>query len=336
MGLTVKGLVAVAATWVVLSANALEVTLTNDGRIVAPDNVDPAFSWEETPKQPGKDFDYYWNFGVYQTSTAPKPTTNGPNPTTYTFAGEGANWMSADCRLQSDYCEVSSATSRYAIMFSVDQDAILDLSVTFDIQGSTMRRYSVKIEEWEGAYGTRIYPFDFQSGQGQFSGPAEVNGSIPLQAGKEYSFYFSALPYNYEDEKTDTLISWNTSGSITAVADVDIDVLPGDEANVVYPNQTGKLPVVVLSADSFDATQVDPATLKFGSAEAGIAEPVVISNVDGQFGDDTTARFKVEESGIFCNDADVTLTGRTYSGEPFSGTDSIDATLCEDGGCHAY
>ena len=39
----------------------------------------------------------------------------------------------------------------------------------------------------------------------------------------------------------------------TAQRNVDIDVLPGDEANVVYPNKGGKLPIAILSVQAQDA-----------------------------------------------------------------------------------
>jgi subtilisin family serine protease len=117
---------------------------------------------------------------------------------------------------------------------------------------------------------------------------------------------------------------------------VGVDVLPGDPANQVYPNKTGKLPVAVLSGPTFDATQVDPATLKFGAGQAAPADAPVIANVDGQYGDDTTVRFKVNESGIICDDTEVGLSGETYSGDQFVGADSIDASSCETGTCHAY
>ena len=120
------------------------------------------------------------------------------------------------------------------------------------------------------------------------------------------------------------------------VAVVGVDVLPGNSANIVYPNKTGKLPVAVLSAADFDATQVDPTTLKFGLGEANAVDAPVIANVDGQFGPDTTVKFKVEESGIFCDDTEVNLSGETYAGEPFVGADTIDASQCETGGCHPY
>ena len=117
---------------------------------------------------------------------------------------------------------------------------------------------------------------------------------------------------------------------------VNIDVLPGNASNVVYPNKAGKLPVAVLGSAEFDATQVDPAKLRFGPAAAAPTGAVVISNVDGLHGDDTTAKFPVEASGILCNDTEVTLSGETYAGQLITGTDAIDATQCETGGCHAY
>ena len=120
------------------------------------------------------------------------------------------------------------------------------------------------------------------------------------------------------------------------VFNVQIDVLPGDPANKVYPNKAGKLPVAVLSSADFDGTQVNPATLKFGPDEAPIAEAVSIEDVDGINGNDTLASFKVEESGILCNDTEISLSGETYAGDPIAGVDTIDASECESGGCHAY
>lgn len=135
-----------------------------------------------------------------------------------------------------------------------------------------------------------------------------------------------------------------TGGVVNALAALDglpvtltsLDVLPGDPANVVYPNRTGKLPVAVLSSATFDAAQVDPATLRFGVGQAAPVEAPVIANVDGEHGDDTTVRFQMAGSGIVCNDTDVSLSGETYSGEQFIAEDAIDATQCAEDGCHAY
>ena len=126
-------------------------------------------------------------------------------------------------------------------------------------------------------------------------------------------------------------------GDINNIAStIEIDVLPGDNANKIYPNKGGKFPVAVLSGAAFDATQVDPATVRFGLGEAIPADPPIITDVDGLHGDDTTLAFWTEETGIFCNDTEVSLTGETYAGDPIQGSDTIDASDCVSGGCHTY
>jgi hypothetical protein len=47
-------------------------------------------------------------------------------------------------------------------------------------------------------------------------------------------------------------------------------------------------------------------------------------------------RFDMQDTGIFCNDVEVSLTGETDLGEVIIGTDVIDATQCVTGGCHPY
>jgi probable HAF family extracellular repeat protein len=125
--------------------------------------------------------------------------------------------------------------------------------------------------------------------------------------------------------------------TLTPITAVAVDVLPGDENNVVYPTRAGKLPVAVLSSPEFDATQVDPASLRFGLGETAAAnEAAIIADVDGQNGDDTQVRFRVDKSGIFCDDTEVNLYGETFAGESIAGSDQIDASNCEAGGCHVY
>jgi len=131
----------------------------------------------------------------------------------------------------------------------------------------------------------------------------------------------------------------------TGSRSVGIDVLPNDEANVVYPNRSGNLPVAILSAPDFDATQVSVNSLKINGlpwspTSGAIADLVGVQNVDGEHGPDLVVTFPVQESGIFCNDTDVAITGNVYGSEYYSeyisGSGDIDASDCEEGLCHAY
>jgi hypothetical protein len=113
---------------------------------------------------------------------------------------------------------------------------------------------------------------------------------------------------------------------------VEIDVEPSDPSNVVYPNKTGKIPVLIKSSPEFDANQIKPTELRFGPAEAAkVGTPTYPAGDDGT---DMLVNFRTQDAGIFCNDTEVVLTGETFTGEVFSATDDVDATNCEEGGCH--
>ena len=95
--------------------------------------------------------------------------------------------------------------------------------------------------------------------------------------------------------------------------------------------------MAVLSSANFDATEVKPWTLRFGLGEvAPVDGSTRIYDIDGQHGDDTLVRFRVDQAGIFCDDTEVSLTGETNAGQVFVGTDMIDASDCSDGSCHVY
>jgi hypothetical protein len=201
---------------------------------------------------------------------------------------------------------------------------------------------NVTVSLHEGdTFTTPIWSHESSSWEGHVTEDFSYSGTF--EAGQQYALKIAAnaTGYAWESSPGGDLYSEDQWGSweFTFALDVpfvDIDVLPGDEANKVYPNKAGKLPVAVLSSAEFDATQVDPATLKFGAGEATIDGAVSVINLDGQLGDDITAKFAVQESAIFCNDTEVTLTGTTYAGDHFAGIDAIDAAECETGGCHAY
>jgi len=122
---------------------------------------------------------------------------------------------------------------------------------------------------------------------------------------------------------------------------VAIDVDPFSPANEVFPSSDNLIPIAILStsigagdAADFDATQVDPASLKFGLGEAAnIAVPWAVDV--GNDGDtDVVFAFRTQDSGIFCGDNEVNLTGATYSGQLIQGTDTIVTADCETTGCH--
>jgi len=64
-----------------------------------------------------------------------------------------------------------------------------------------------------------------------------------------------------------------------------------------------------------------------------VAQPVV-QDIDGDSDTDIVVGFRVEDSGIECDDTEVTLAGSTLAGVTFTGNDEITTINCETSGCH--
>ena len=127
---------------------------------------------------------------------------------------------------------------------------------------------------------------------------------------------------------------------VPAVAEIDVD--PWSSSNVVRPDSTDSLYVAILGADNsngdpidFVVEQIDPASLKLGAGEApNIAVTPLYGDYDSDGNNDVAFVFETEETGIFCDDTEVTLRGATIDGDVFEGTGPITTEDCDSGGCH--
>ncbi|PYR03202.1 MAG: hypothetical protein DMG00_27005, partial [Acidobacteria bacterium] len=98
-----------------------------------------------------------------------------------------------------------------------------------------------------------------------------------------------------------------------ALSGVKIQIKPGSTAPVpVNPRADGVIPVAILSADDFDATTVDPATVKFGP--------------DGTL--DIVLHFRAADTGIACGDTLGGLTGATTAKQSIAGVEPIRTVGC--------
>lgn len=105
---------------------------------------------------------------------------------------------------------------------------------------------------------------------------------------------------------------------------VDIDIKPGSDPNSINPGKKGVIPVAILSTDTFDATQVDADTVRFGPDGAEkIHEDAHLEDVDGDGDIDMVLHFETKETGIAKGDTEAELIGETVDGVKFSGVDSI-------------
>ena len=77
--------------------------------------------------------------------------------------------------------------------------------------------------------------------------------------------------------------------------------------------------------------------MRFGPADAAI-DPASITETgidyDADGIDDARFHFITGDTGITCDDTEMTLTGDMISGAEFVGIDTDFETACDDDGCH--
>jgi hypothetical protein len=110
---------------------------------------------------------------------------------------------------------------------------------------------------------------------------------------------------------------------------VAIDIKPTTFPNGINPRSKGRIAVAILTTYSFDATTVDPTTIRFGAT--GIeAAPVhsATEDVDGDGDIDMIFHFIIQDAGIACGNASASLTGAIVSGVGIAGSDAIETVGC--------
>ena len=109
-----------------------------------------------------------------------------------------------------------------------------------------------------------------------------------------------------------------------------VDIRPKKDANRINPNSTKNINVAIFSVNGFDATSVDPNTVRFG-ATGMEAAPIsgAIRDVDGDGHFDMVLRFQILDTGIKCGDTLALLTGQISNGPSIIGSSPIKTVECK-------
>lgn len=118
--------------------------------------------------------------------------------------------------------------------------------------------------------------------------------------------------------------------------EVDINIKPGSDPNAFNCGSKGVIPVAVLTTDDFDATTVDPSSLRFGAPSEIVAgDGAKLAHEGGHFEDatpdtgtkdgdiDFVGHFYVSDTGFTNDDTEGWLVGETTDGSSIAGRDSV-------------
>lgn len=108
---------------------------------------------------------------------------------------------------------------------------------------------------------------------------------------------------------------------------VTIDIKLGSDPNCINNDGHGVIPVAILSSVGFDATQVDPLTVALDGRGVRVVgkgnTQVHIEDVNGDGLDDLMVQIEDLDGTYQEGEAIATLSGETFDGVHFKGTDTI-------------
>ncbi len=111
------------------------------------------------------------------------------------------------------------------------------------------------------------------------------------------------------------------------VITVAIDIKPGTAQNTINLGSGGNVPVAILSSDRFDATAVDPRSVRLAGAGVALkgdgAPAAFTDDVNGDGRLDLVVHVETEALQLSASDTRAVLTADTFDARAIAGTDSV-------------
>lgn len=109
---------------------------------------------------------------------------------------------------------------------------------------------------------------------------------------------------------------------------VNIDVKPSTNQTVINLNAKGVIPVAILSTNTFNASNVNPLTVRFGrTGTEASPRHWSLQDVNGDGLPDLVLQFSTQSTGLQAGDTKATLMGMTVDGTPFRGSATIQTII---------
>jgi len=173
----------------------------------------------------------------------------------------------------------------------------------------------------DGPSGTTfIHEVDFYNLM--YTGERTFSGSSTIWVEEGYEFGFIIGGSNYD--RTGTLCGTLTVSNLATM----IDIKPGSDPNSINLKSKGKVPVAILSSEVFDATTVDPSTVKLADAQVAVKGKkgklmASVEDVNGDGLDDLVLHFNTQELNLTKDSTEAVLIGETFDGMSIIGSDSV-------------
>jgi endonuclease/exonuclease/phosphatase family metal-dependent hydrolase len=154
--------------------------------------------------------------------------------------------------------------------------------------------------------------------------PVALDYNEEFKTPNQVMTYYNPDPYRASDHDP-VVIGLDLTAEAVEVA---IDIWPLLPINPINLNSGAKVPAAILSSPAFDATTVNAQTVELAGAPAtGLifsnwpTISLVDINWDGRR--DMILYFSTQDMTLVAGDTTATLTGETFGGLSFSGTDSV-------------